>query len=173
MDGQKRTSTGAVWSLVLGILGLICCGPFAAIPAVICGHTSQSNIKKSGGELTGDGMALAGLILGYIGIALSVVMIPMMAAIAIPSFVKARDVSMENACFNNLRQIEAAKEQAALEMELPEGDNVPREKVSAYLKDGLESVTCPKGGAYTINPLGTDAECSIHGPVSDAPGYSD
>jgi len=91
-----------------------------------------------------------------------------MAAIAIPSFVKARDAALENACINNMRQLEAAKEQAAMELELAEGDPVPEEKVSQYLKDGLQGVTCPKGGAYTLHPLGTDAECSIHGSLSDA-----
>jgi hypothetical protein len=168
MDGQVKNSKGAVWSLVLGILGLVCCGAFTAIPAVICGHKAKASIKKSNGTLTGDGMALAGLILGYVGIALTIITIPIMAAVAIPSFVKARETSMSNACINNLRQIESAKEQAALEQNLTTGDTVSDDQVSQYLKSGLSGTKCPQGGVYTVNPVGTDASCSIHGSMSDA-----
>lgn len=68
MNAMKQTSAGAVWSLVLGILSMVCLGPLAAIPAIICGHTSRTKIRASGGRLTGDGMALAGLILGYVSL---------------------------------------------------------------------------------------------------------
>ena len=85
-----KTSPGAIWSLVLGILSLICLGPFAAIPAVICGHVALGNIKRSTGTLAGEGMAIAGLVTGYIGIVLAVILIPLYAAIAIPAFSKAR-----------------------------------------------------------------------------------
>lgn len=112
---QGKTAGIAVTSLVLGILGLICLGPFAAIPAVICGHIAKSKIKEAAGALQGEGLALAGLILGYVGIGLSIVLIPLYAAIAIPSFMSARLTSQQNACINNLRQIEAAKDQYALE----------------------------------------------------------
>ena len=117
---KPKTSPGSVWSLVLGILGFICCGIFTAIPAVICGHVSYSKIKKSGGTLAGDGMALAGLILGYIGIAISIVfmlvIVPLLLAIAIPSFMQASTTAQQNARVNNLRQIEAAKDTYAIEI---------------------------------------------------------
>jgi hypothetical protein len=104
----------AIWSLVLGILGLVlllaCIGPLLAIPGVICGHIAYSRIKRSGGMLTGGGMALGGLITGYVSIALGLFLVPMMAAIAIPNFVKARDSAMRNACIGNLRQIDGAKQ---------------------------------------------------------------
>src|ERR1039458_8348824 len=116
---KHKTSTLAIWSLVLGIIGLllllVCIGPLFAIPGVICGHMAYSRIKRSSGALAGQGMALAGLITGYVSIGLSIFLVPMMLAIAIPNFVKARDVSMMNACINNLRQIDAAKQQWALE----------------------------------------------------------
>lgn len=67
MNEIRKTSAGAVWALVLGILGM-CLGPFGAVPAVICGHVSRSKIKGSGGHLSGDRMALAGLILGYVSL---------------------------------------------------------------------------------------------------------
>lgn len=71
-----ETSVLAVVSLVAGILGLI--GAFfapllASIVAVICGHIARSRIRQNPAQLSGDGLALVGLILGYAGIALSVI----------------------------------------------------------------------------------------------------
>src|SRR5689334_3929019 len=88
---QPKTSPLAIWSLVLGILSLTCFSIFTAIPGVICGHKALSRIKGSSGAVTGQGMAIAGLVTGYLGIAWAVIMIPLMMAIAIPNFIKARD----------------------------------------------------------------------------------
>src|SRR5437016_4388845 len=98
---QPKNSGLAIASLVLGILSLTCFYLFSGIPAVICGHMAHSRIRRSGGALEGGGLALAGLITGYIGIALSIVIIPLMAAIAIPNFVKARTTAQMNGCINN------------------------------------------------------------------------
>ncbi|MCE2593838.1 DUF4190 domain-containing protein [Motilimonas cestriensis] len=65
-----ETSPLAVVSLIFGILGIFI---FGSLIAIICGHIARSNIRQSQGKLTGDGMALAGLITGYIGIALTVI----------------------------------------------------------------------------------------------------
>ena len=62
-----KTSGLAVASLVLGILGLCSIG---AIMAVVFGHVAINEIKRSNGSLTGRGMAIAGLILGYFWLAL-------------------------------------------------------------------------------------------------------
>lgn len=71
-----RTSAFAVWSLVLGIVGLC---PYAfgipCILAVIFGHISLGEIKRSNGQVTGYGMGLAGLILGYVAIGLGIIFI--------------------------------------------------------------------------------------------------
>jgi dienelactone hydrolase len=53
--------------MVLGLLGF--CGGITSLPAVICSHLSLRAIRRSGGELTGRGMAVAGLVLGYLGLA--------------------------------------------------------------------------------------------------------
>lgn len=64
----------AIASLVLGIVSFLCCmGALTAIPGVITGHMARGEIRRSGGRLGGDGMALTGLILGYVTIALSVI----------------------------------------------------------------------------------------------------
>lgn len=84
-----KTSAHAIWSLVLGILSLLCFGFFAGIPAVICGHVARSKVRQSQGTLTGDGMALAGLILGYIGLVITTIGI--FAAIAVPNYIAYKD----------------------------------------------------------------------------------
>ena len=54
----------AIWSLVLSLLGLFCCGLVSGVPGVICGHLALSKIEKKP-ELQGRGLAIAGLIIGY------------------------------------------------------------------------------------------------------------
>jgi len=157
---QPKTPALAIWSLVLGILSLMCFSIFAAIPAVICGHIAWSRIKRSGGVLVGDGLAIAGLIIGYIGIAFAVLMIPLMVAIAIPNFVKAREAAQMNACINNLRQIDAAKQEWALENNKKSTDTPIQSDLTHYFKNG-QWPTCPTAGTYTINPVGEAPTCSI------------
>jgi hypothetical protein len=64
----------ALWSMILGIAGLVCCGLFTAIPAIILGHMGKKEIDASGGAQSGRGMAQAGFIMGIIGTVLSVVL---------------------------------------------------------------------------------------------------
>jgi len=168
MTTQQKQMVGvAVASLVLGIAGLILIGPLGSIPAVICGHVAKSRIKKNPEILTGDGMALAGLILGYVQIGFMVLMVPLMAAIAIPSFVKARETSQRNACINNMRQIDSAKEQWALAERNSDGDAVDLGAVNLYIR-GETTPTCPAGGKYEYKRIGEDPECSEHGTMSEA-----
>jgi len=148
----------AIWSLVLGILSLTCFWLIAAIPAVICGHVAHSRIRRSAGALTGEGLALGGMITGYIGIAFSIFLIPLMAAIAIPNFVKARTTAQMNACINNLRQIDGAKLQWALENKKQETDTPRAQDLAPYLGAQLK---CPAGGVYTFHTVGEKPTCSI------------
>lgn len=70
-SGQLPTTNAlAVISMVAGIIGLFF---FGSLIAVICGHISRAQIRSSNGRETGDGMALAGLITGYIGLAFALV----------------------------------------------------------------------------------------------------
>jgi hypothetical protein len=158
-----KTSNLAIWSLVLGILSLFlfCFSIFAAIPGVICGHSALSKIKRSGGTLEGQGLAIAGLVTGYLGIALAFIMIPLMAAIAIPNFVKARSTAQKNACINNLRLIDGAKQQWALENNQNE-DAIPHpEDLNKFLPRSFDEVKCPAGGTYSINRVADKPVCSI------------
>ncbi len=69
-----RTSSLAVVSLIFGVLAYVFLPGVGALVAVICGHSARSEIRRSPpGSIEGDGMALAGLILGWIQIACVVV----------------------------------------------------------------------------------------------------
>jgi hypothetical protein len=69
-----------------------------------------------------------------------------------------------NVCLNNLRQIDAAKQQWALEKNKTT-DAIPTEQdLLPYLKDGIFP-TCPSGGTYTINAVGELPACSVPGHV--------
>jgi hypothetical protein len=75
-----RTAPTAIWSLVLAVVSFFCGWLFTAIPAVICGHVARSKIRKSGGALGGMGIATAGLIVGYIAVAVGVMGIPLLVS---------------------------------------------------------------------------------------------
>ena len=68
----KPNSNLALASLILGILGWTIIPTIGSIAAVITGHMAKNEIKSSMGELGGDGMATAGLVLGYANIAIAV-----------------------------------------------------------------------------------------------------
>jgi type II secretory pathway pseudopilin PulG len=107
-----KTDGKAVGSLVFGILSWTPLTILAGIPAVILGHVSRSAIKKSQGKLKGEGIALAGLIMGYLSV-LAIPVILIIAAIAIPSLLRARQVANEAAASANLRSVDSAEVQYA------------------------------------------------------------
>jgi hypothetical protein len=69
---MAQTSTLAIVSLVSGIVSWFLLPLIGAVIAVITGHMARREIRDSLGALTGDGLALAGLILGYLQLALTV-----------------------------------------------------------------------------------------------------
>jgi hypothetical protein len=89
------TAPTAIWSLVLAILSFFCGWIFTAIPAVICGHVARSKIRKSGGALGGMGIATAGLIVGYITIAVGVMGIPLLVSMIQSDRERLHRLSME------------------------------------------------------------------------------
>jgi len=101
--GQAQTSGKAIGSLICGILFFFF--P-TALTAVILGHLSLSDIRHSGGRLVGSGMAIAGLVLGYLG--LSIVPMLIIAAIAIPNLLRARMAANEASAVGSLREINTA-----------------------------------------------------------------
>lgn len=85
-----QNSTYAILSLISGVMAWLGLFGLGGIVAVIFGHVAKNEIKKSDGQVSGDGMATAGLILGYLNIALSVMgfclfLLIMVGAIAAPA----------------------------------------------------------------------------------------
>jgi type II secretory pathway pseudopilin PulG len=79
----------------------------AAILAIVLGHLSLSDIRKSAGRIKGHGMAVAGLVLGYMGAAIIPVTL-IVAAIAIPNLLRARQAANEASAVGSLRAIAVA-----------------------------------------------------------------
>jgi len=92
-----------------------------------------------------------------------VAIIGLLAAIAIPNFVRARTQSQKNACINNLRQIDGAKQQWALENKKVSSDEPDKDDCQPYLGRGDNGIwpECPAGGDYTINAVNVAPTCNI------------
>ena len=90
-----------------------------------------------------------------------VAIIGLLAAIAIPNFVRARTQSQKNACINNLRQIDGAVQSWALENNASPNASPAYSDISSYLKN---QVICPSGGtafsdSYLINGVTNKPTC--------------
>ena len=96
-----------------------------------------------------------------------VAIIGLLAAIAVPSFVRARTSSQTNACINNLRQLSGAIDQWAIETNQATGAAVTAADVNDYLKGGTDNCLCPADAAetfatsYTVVDIDTDPDCQI------------
>ncbi|HEV2692639.1 MAG TPA: prepilin-type N-terminal cleavage/methylation domain-containing protein [Verrucomicrobiae bacterium] len=98
-----------------------------------------------------------------------VAIIGLLAAIAIPNFVKARATSQANACINNLRQIDAAANQFALERGKSTGSGITlTSDLTPYIK--LNSANkippCPAGGTYSCTAVGPSPSCTLSTTVT-------
>ena len=96
------TSTLAIWSLVLGILALPLAG-LTAIPAVICGHLALGKIKRSGGTQAGGGLAIAGLVTGYLGFC--ILGIAVLAGLTAPLVIRQKKKADQTEAISNARAI--------------------------------------------------------------------
>ena len=73
MNQIRQTSNLAVTSLVAGILGWTLVPLLGTIVAIVTGHMARKEIRASGGRMDGDGLAIGGLVLGWVSAALWVV----------------------------------------------------------------------------------------------------
>ena len=93
-----------------------------------------------------------------------VAIIGLLAAIAIPNFVRARTTSQKNACINNLRQMDGAVQTMALEKHKQDSDTYSLDELKPYIKldSNGDLPHCPAGGTYSPGPSVTNGPtCSI------------
>jgi type IV pilus assembly protein PilA len=101
----QKTSGMAIASLIFGFFFVFF--PLS-IPAIVFGHIALSQIKRSAGRLGGRGLAIAGLVMGYLGIAM-IPLILIIAAIAIPNLLRARIAANEGMAAARVRSINNAQ----------------------------------------------------------------
>jgi prepilin-type N-terminal cleavage/methylation domain-containing protein len=90
-----------------------------------------------------------------------VAIIGLLAAIAVPNFVKARQASQKNACIANLKQIDGAKATWALEMKKNNADTPGTAELYGSTNYIRDEPKCPGGGTYTLNAVDTKPVCSL------------
>jgi hypothetical protein len=100
-----QTSGKAIVSLACGLFVLAF--PLSIV-AIILGHLSVAEIRKSSGRLKGEGLAIAGLILGYFGLAAIPVAL-IVAAIVMPNLRSARMAANESSAVMSVRQVVSAE----------------------------------------------------------------
>ncbi len=98
-----------------------------------------------------------------------VAIIALLAVIAVPSFAKVRKDSWKKTCINNLRIMDDAKEQAAMERRWPPNkaiaDGSPAETNCLEYIKGNKKPTCPAGGTVSWNGIGVTSACTTEGHV--------
>src|SRR5258707_1277734 len=94
-----------------------------------------------------------------------VLIIGILMAIAVPNFIQARNNSRKNSCIANLKQIDSAKEQYAMDQKLSTGGAVTManltDPTTGYIKGAATGPAEPMGGTYTVNVVGTPPACSF------------
>lgn len=101
-----------------------------------------------------------------IEIMIVVAIIGLLAAIAVPNFVKARTTSQLDACYNNLRQIDGAAQTYGMENNKQPTSTYTLSEIKVYLHLGPSGdlPACPAGGSYGPGlTFGEPPKCSIHG----------
>jgi prepilin-type N-terminal cleavage/methylation domain-containing protein len=109
-----------------------------------------------------------------------VAIIGLLAAIAIPAFMKARNSARRNGCINNLRQIDGAKDQYVLEYGGTNGVTLSWDNVGLYVKDITNKCFCPSAlagfrsysNSYNLNVVGVDPTCLISPGDATNPGHN-
>jgi prepilin-type N-terminal cleavage/methylation domain-containing protein len=90
--------------------------------------------------------------------------ISVLFAIAAPNIRGARERAQGRGCIRNLRVIDSAKEQYAIDNRLAQGATMPAlsalcgSGTTTYIKGGMPR--CQRGGTYTVGNLGVDPTCS-------------
>jgi prepilin-type N-terminal cleavage/methylation domain-containing protein len=98
-----------------------------------------------------------------------IAIIGLLLAIAVPNWLKTRTRAQTDTCIENLSQIETAKQLWGLEKGKTVGDEPDPSELYGPALFMKEPPECPAGGEYSINPIGTNATCTIEGHVLPEP----
>ena len=150
-------------SMVLGVLSIsILLSIFAGIPAVILGHLSWASIRRSKGRLKGEGMAMAGLIMGYLSLFLLVVF-AMIGYIAVPNIFRSKIATNEAAVVETLKTIHGAAASYQLEHDAYPGSlqELSSEGLVA-LDNQLTSTGVQSGYQFAYKPSSSQKGYVIH-----------
>jgi hypothetical protein len=153
---SPKTSGMAIASL---ITALTCLGPLA----IIFGHMAMSRIKRSAGQLTGHGLALAGTIMGYVGLLVLLFIILPIIFVGARAWKKGSDRA---ACIMNTRNVQQAVRGYQNSNSLKEGAPIDWNEIFGPGKLMEQRPVCPLGGTYTftstVPPVGGLAcSCSL------------
>ena len=152
-QGEPQTDGKATGSLVFGIItALLCFNFITGIPAVVLGHKARKSIRMSMGRLKGEGMAMAGMILGYVSFATAIPSFLIIAAIVIPNLLRARMAANDAAAASVMRTINTA--QISYKTSYPN---------RGYARD---LSTLGPGGAAACGTPSEDAACLLDSSVT-------
>jgi hypothetical protein len=116
---------------------------------------------------------------GFREIIVLIIVVGFFLAISVPNFIREPVTSPANACINSLRQIDAAKNQWALEHSAKSNDVVTIDDIRPYIESERNNPfikldakgnlpKCPSGGTYTIGKVGENPTCSLGTTVTPA-----
>jgi prepilin-type N-terminal cleavage/methylation domain-containing protein len=97
-------------------------------------------------------------------IMIAIAIIGLLMAIAVPNYVRARATSQANSCINNLRQIDSAANQFALEQHKRTGQSISYPSdLTPYIKLNANNniPVCPAGGNYSCSTVGNAPTCDL------------
>jgi prepilin-type N-terminal cleavage/methylation domain-containing protein len=100
-----------------------------------------------------------------------IAIIGLLMAIAVPNYVRARATSQANSCINNLRQIDSAANQFALEQHKRTGQSISYPgDLTPYIKLNANSSIpiCPAGGSYSCSTVGNAPTCDLSNSTTPA-----
>jgi len=103
------------------------------------------------------------IIIAAVAVPIVIAVVGLLAAIAIPNFVKARQASQRAVCVSNLRQMDFAKTMWANDHKKHDGDEPAESEIFGPGKYMNAKPICPAGGNYSLGPVGSPPTCSIPG----------
>jgi type II secretory pathway pseudopilin PulG len=155
----EKASSRSITALVLGIVGITACGCLAPL-AIIIGWLELNKIKKGLSSPASKTFALVGLILGIAATAIMLIVIPILAAIAIPNFLQAKTRSQVSRTHGELRMCATALEAYYIDNNAypsPDYDSQHQPVLPHILSTPIAYITC-----IPIDPFSPDGKQSCH-----------